>query len=142
MRTISPCLFLVAISAVALACLSAQAEDKKEKSSPAGVWQKKDGQLRLEFCDKNVIKIFPHGDKAEITILCKYTTGKDGLIKAKIAEFEGKPEVTEKLKGIVPIGLEFSFKYLAKDKTATLDDVKGDNVDALKSHLEGEYEQK
>jgi hypothetical protein len=42
----------------------------------------------------------------------------------------------------VPAGTKFSFKYTIKDDAATLEDVKGDNVDPLKSHLEGEYEKK
>jgi hypothetical protein len=38
--------------------------------------------------------------------------------------------------------LAFSFQWKVKGETATLGDVKGDNVDLLKSHLEGEYGQK
>lgn len=142
MRTIHKSVVLLACGVLVLASLSALADDKKGNSVLSGEWQKKDGHLKIEFCDKNTIKIYPHGDKAEIAIICSYTAGKNGVIKAKIKEFAGKAEVTEKVKGIVPVGSEFSFKCTVKDKVATLDDVKGENVDAIKSHLEGEYEQK
>jgi hypothetical protein len=127
---------------LALAGPSASADDKgdKDKSAPAGVWQLKDGELRIEFADKGVLKISPHGKDELILILCKYTVEKDGSVKAKVTELAG--EAKDKVKDAVPVGYEFSFKWNAKDDAATLDAVKGDNVEHLKSHLEGKYGKK
>jgi hypothetical protein len=133
---------LLVCGVVAAACLSASAEEKKGKADLSGVWQKKDGDLRIEFSGKDTIKISPHGDRVVFTIVCKYTAGKDGLVKAKIAELEGKAEIIEKAKGHVPVGMKFQFKYVVKDDKATLEDVTGENTDGIKSHLEGEYEKK
>jgi hypothetical protein len=86
------------------------------------------------------LKISPHGKDELILILCKYTIDKDGLVKAKVTELEGKAK--DKVKEVVPVGYEFTFQWKAKDDMAALDDVKGDNVEHLKSHLEGKYGKK
>lgn len=133
--------FKFAVLACALLALAAvAAADDKGKLS--GVWDKKAGELKIEFADKDVMKISPHGDKVEFVIVCKYTVDKDGLVKAKISELKGKEEVIEKAKDKVPVGAEFSFKWKVKGDAATLDDLKGDKADGLKSHLEGDYEKK
>ncbi len=142
MRNLHRCIALLSCAALAIACLSASADEKKDKSALSGKWQKKGGDLKFEFGEHKTIKIFPHGDKAEIAIVCKYSRAKDGTVKAEITELEGKAELTEKAKQVVPVGTKFSFKYTIKNDAATLDDVNGDNIDALKSHLEGEYEMK
>jgi hypothetical protein len=108
-----------------------------DKATPAGAWVRKEGELKLEF-DKGVLKISPHGDKVSFTVVCGYAA-KDGVVKAKVTGLEGKAEVTEKAKDHVPVGTEFSFRWKAEGGSATLDDVKGDKADVLKSHLEGEY---
>jgi hypothetical protein len=131
---------------LSLVGLSASADDKKDdkdKPSLSGVWQRKEGELKIEFCDKDLMKIDPHGN-GEILIVCQYTIDKEKLVKAKITELEGKEEVKEKVKDKVPLGLEFTFKWKVKDETATLGDLKGDGdkIETLKSHLEGEYSQK
>ena len=127
--------------ALALAARSAPAEDKKDaKSIPAGVWAKKDAELKIEFADKGVLKISPHGKDEFILILCKYTIEKDGLIKVKITDLEG--EAKEKVKEKLPVGLTFSFKWKAKKDAATLEDVTGENTEVFKSHMEGEFEKK
>jgi hypothetical protein len=114
--------------------------DDKDKPAAAGTWARKEGELKLEFADKGLLKISPHGDKVAFTIVCSYTAAKDGLVKAKITDLEGNAEVKEKAKEHVPVGTEFSFQWKVKAGTATLDDLKGDKADVLKSHLEGEYE--
>ena len=135
---------LFACGFLILASRPAMAEDKKDDKKPSlsGTWAKKDGDLKFEFSGKDAMKIFPHGDKANFAITCKYTLGKDGLVKVEIKELEGSAEIKEKAKGHLPAGLKFSFTYKVKDGTAVLDDVKGEDVDILKSHLEGEYEKK
>jgi hypothetical protein len=137
------CGAVLACAVVTLAGLSASADDKKgdkDKSAPAGVWQLKDGEQRIEFADKGVLKISPHGKDNVILIQCKYTVEKDGSVKAKVTELSG--EAKDKVKDVVPVGYEFTFKWNAKDDAATLDEVKGENVEHLKSHLEGKYGKK
>jgi hypothetical protein len=137
------CGAVLACAVLALAGLSVSADDKKgdkDKSAPAGVWQLKDGEQRIEFADKGVLKISPHGKDNVILIQCKYTVEKDGSVKAKVTELSG--EAKDKVKDVVPVGYEFTFKWTAKDDAATLDDVKGDKVEHLKSHLEGKYGKK
>jgi hypothetical protein len=142
------CGVVLAFSAFILAGLSASADDKKDKDKPAlsGVWMLKTGdvtshKMKIEFSEHK-IKISPHGDNQVIVVICEYTAAKRGLVKAKITEFEGKDEVKEKVKQTLPVGTAFSFKWEVKDDNAKLSDLKGDKVEHLKSHLEGEYSRK
>jgi hypothetical protein len=98
--------------------------------------------VKLEFPDKEVLKVFPHGDKDAFAIVCSYTLGKDGVVKVKVKDYEGSDEIKEKAKNFVPVGLEFSFTWKAKDGSATLADITGEKADAIKNHLEGDYEAK
>ena len=85
---------------LALAERTASANDNKDdKDKPAlsGIWVRQGGELKIEFCDKDVLKIDPHGN-GEILIVCKYSVEKEGRIKVKIDELEGKEEVKEKVK--------------------------------------------
>jgi hypothetical protein len=138
------CGVMLACSVFVLANRPASADDKKDKDKPAlsGVWVLKGGETKIEFADKNVVKIAPHGDNNLIAVVCEYTVEKEGLVKAKITDFEGKDEVKEAVKEMLPLGTKFSFKWKLKDDTARLGDLKGDKVELLKSHLEGEYSQK
>ena len=124
---------------LALACASASADDK-DKPTLSGVWVQNGRDVKIDFTSKDVIKLFPHGENKGCIIVCQYTVEKKGLIKAKITELEG--EAKEKLEKILPIGLEFSFRWTVKDNTGTLEEVKGEKVEACKSHLEGKYGQK
>jgi hypothetical protein len=128
-----------------LTLVGASAADKagdKDKPALSGTWAKKDAELKIEFTAKNVLKIAPHGDSNVIAIVCAYTVDKGGRVKAKITGFEGKEEIKKKIQDAVPVGLEFSFQWVVKANTATLDDLKGDNVQLLKTHLEGAFEKK
>ncbi|MFL5341515.1 MAG: hypothetical protein ACJ8F7_15325 [Gemmataceae bacterium] len=111
-----------------------------DKPAVAGVWAKKGGEMKVEFADKEVLKLSPHGRDDVILVVCKYTVEKGGLIKAKITDHEGSAK--DKVKELLPVGLEFNFQWKATGDTATLSDVKGDNVETLKSHLEGDFEAK
>jgi hypothetical protein len=135
-RTLT-CVVVLACAALALA-----AEKKADKTAPSGTWAKKDGELKIEFADKDVVKIAPHGDPAVINILCDYTAEKDGTVKVKVTAIEGKDEVKKKVQEFLPVGFKFSFKWTADGDTARLGDVTGDNVEAFKSHLEGDFEKK
>lgn len=122
---------------------AAPADDKKDdKPKPlTGTWAKKEGELVITF-EKEAMKISPHGKDELILILCEYTRDKDGLVKAKITGFEGQEDAKKKLGEILPVGTEFRFKWKGEKENATLEGVKGEKVDPLKSHLEGEYGEK
>ncbi len=136
------CCVVLACSVFILASLSASADDKKDKPALSGVWELKGGETKIEFSDKNVLKIAPHGDSAVIAVICEYTVEKEGLVKAKITDIGGKDEAKKMVKEMLPIGTEFSFKWKVTDDTAKLAELKGDKLELLKSHLEGEYRQK
>jgi hypothetical protein len=128
---------------LALCCPSASADDRansSDKPTLSGVWVLDGGEMKIDFARKDVMKLFPHGDNEVIVVVCEYTVEKDDLVKAKITELEG--EAKEKVEKMLPVGLEFSFKWTAKNGTGTLKDVKGEDVDLLKAHFEGEYGQK
>jgi hypothetical protein len=134
---------VLACGVLLLASLPASADDRKgDKPALSGTWGKKDGELKIEFAEKSVMKIAPHGDSAVIAVVCNYTVVKGGLVKVKVTGFEGKKEAKKKIGECIPVGLEFSFKWTVKGATARLDDLKGDNVETLKSHLEGDFVQK
>ena len=118
------------------------AEEKKDDKPQAlsGTWVKKDGELRVTF-EKAELKISPHGKDDLILILCAYTV-KDGSVKAKITGFEGKAEAKKAIAEKLPVGTEFTFKWTAKNDAATVAEVKGEKVEMLASHLEGEFEAK
>jgi hypothetical protein len=135
---------LLALAGVEVGCAPTSADEKKDdkdKSPLSGTWTRAGGEAKIEFADKGVLKLMPHGDKEVVVIVCSYTAGKGGLVKAKITDIEGKAK--DKVKEHLPVGLAFSFKWQVKDATATLDDVKGDDLpEKVKEHLEGKYEQK
>jgi hypothetical protein len=134
---------MLACGVLAVASLAATADDKKgDKPALSGTWGKKDGELKIEFADKGVMKFVPHGDSALLAIVCDYTIEKDGLVKAKVTALEGKEEATKKVQEHLPVGYQFTFKWKVNGAAARLDDVMGDDVAMLKSHLEGDFEQK
>lgn len=118
------------------------ADAKDEKPALSGKWEKKEGELTLEFAGKDELKISPHGKDDLILILCSYTVDKDGLAKCKVTGFEGKEEIQDKLKEKVPVGSEFTFKWMVNKDAATLEDVKGEKFELFKSHLEGDFTKK
>jgi len=138
----SPTLKIVTVLFLTWPALAA-ADEKKDadRPAPSGSWAKKDGHLRIDFPDKGTMKVFPHGD-AEFVVVCSYSVAKDGTVQAKITDLEGKDEIKEKAKTIVPVGLEFRFSWKVKGETAALEDIQGKDVDALKSHMEGEFAKK
>jgi hypothetical protein len=134
---------LLACAVVALAGLAAAAadgeKDAKDKPALSGAWAKKEGELKLEFADKGVLRIVPHGKDEVLVVLCSYSAAK-GEVKAKVSGFEGKEGAQEKAKELLPVGTEFRFKWEVKGDAGTLGDVKGDKADVLKGHVEGKYE--
>lgn len=116
-----------------------RAEDKKQPALPPGVWGLQGGEMKLEFAEKNVLKLYPHGSAAIVSVVCAYTV-KDGQVKAKITELDGSAR--DKVQQVLPLGTEFEFRWKATGDAATLDEVKGAKVDLLKGHMEGKYEKK
>jgi hypothetical protein len=134
---------VLACGLLALASLAATAgETKGDRPALSGTWGKKDGELKIAFADKGVLKIAPHGDSALIAVVCDYTVAKGGLVKARVTGFEGKEEAKKHVAEKLPVGTEFSFKWKVKKDTAKLADLKCAKVEQLKSHLEGEYDRK
>jgi hypothetical protein len=136
---------LLVCGVLALACRLALADDgkgDKEKPIPSGTWEKKDAEPKLEFTGEEKLTIFPHGGNVDIQIDCSYTVAKDGVVKVKITGLRGADDVVEKVKGSVPVGLEFSFKWKLDGDNATLDDLGGKDVEHVKERLEGEYTKK
>jgi hypothetical protein len=115
--------------------------DDKKAEAPAGTWVKSGAELKIEFQDKGVLRIAPHGNK-EAVIVCSYTAGKAGAVAVKVTDHEGSDDFKAKIKDHAPVGLEFEFTWTVKDGKATLSEVKGKSKDVLSSHLEGEYEKK
>ncbi len=143
LRKTLKCVATLACAFLVLAGPSAGADDKKDdKPALSGVWMQTGGQVKIEFSGKDVLKIAPHGKDDVIVIVCKYALEKEGVVKATITDFEGKEELKEKAKEKLPVGTEFRFKWQVKDATAMLDDLKGDQVELLKSHLEGKFDKK
>jgi hypothetical protein len=133
---------VVTCTALAVVHLVAVADDKKaDKPALSGTWVRAGADLKIEFADKDVVRIAPHGDEAVILIVGQAQLDK-GRVKVKVTALEGNEEATKRAKEHVPVGLEFSFRWQARDDAATLEDVKGDNIDLVKAHLEGKYERK
>jgi len=135
---------LIACGLAILLAPLVRADDKKDDKvkAPSGTWDKKEGQGRIEFADKGVVKIHPHGVKGDIALVCSFTAEKDGVLKVKITDYEGKEELRAKVKERLPIGTAFTFKWVVKDDSATVEDVDGKELEGLKSHFEGGYEKK
>src|SRR5262245_30825037 len=70
----------------------------KGKPAPSGVWVMQGGEMKLDFTAKDVLKIHPHGENEVIVILCQVSVGKEGQIRAKVTEFEGKDKFKEAVK--------------------------------------------
>ncbi len=144
---IHQCIVLLAFAAFAVALpfsvsAAEDAKDDKDQTILKGVWVQKGGEVKIEFSGKDGLKIYPHGDNEVIVIICKYTAKKDGPLKVKITEFTGKEEAKQKIKEKISEGFEFSFAWKVQDDIATLEDVKGENTEIFKSHLQAKYEPK
>src|ERR1700687_4916147 len=90
---------VLASAVLLLASVSAPGEDKKDdkdKPSLAGTWTRQEGQTKIECSGKDVMKIYPHGDNKVIVVVCEYALKKEGLVKAKITELEGREKEKDK----------------------------------------------
>jgi hypothetical protein len=127
---------------VSLACIAlvpAAANSADDRPRLSGSWTKKGADPKVEFDDEDTLTILPHGDGEDAEVECSYTVTKAGLVKAKVVRLGGRQELIEKLKVLVPVGLEFQFNWRVNGDAATLDSLKGKDVAHMKGHLEGEY---
>jgi hypothetical protein len=90
------------------------ADDKKGDFALTGTWGRKHGALKIEFADKGVMKIAPHGDMTAITITCDYTFEKGRVVKAKVTGAEGTGQQKKHIEMLLPAGTKFSFKWTVK----------------------------
>ncbi len=54
----------------------------------------------------------------------------------------GAENVIEQVKNVVPVGMEFKLRWKVDGAAATLNDVEGEDADAVKTRLEGDYVKK
>src|SRR5947209_19180363 len=64
-----------------------QAVEREDKTL-TGTWTRKEGELRLEFSDRDVLSISPHGKDEFVLIRCKYTADPSGIGKSKVTELQ------------------------------------------------------
>jgi RNA polymerase sigma factor (sigma-70 family) len=124
--------------------VAAPAPDEKKDDKPkplSGTWVKKEGELKIEYADTE-LTIYPHGENKVIVLTCSYTREKAGLVKAKVTGIDGKEDAKKIIAEKLPIGTEFTFTWKANKDSATLEDVKCEKTEILKSHLEGEFGEK
>src|SRR5262249_31438124 len=113
-----------------------------DKPTLGGVWVRKEGEMKLDFTEKDVLTLTPHGENKVVVLQCECSLGKEGVVKAKITDISGKEAAVKMIKEKLPVGTEFSFKWMAKDGSATLEDLKGEKIEIFKSLLEGAFEKK
>jgi hypothetical protein len=136
------CGAVLACGVLLLGSLPAPADQAKGDTPVlSGTWGKKDGEMKIVFADTGILKIAPHGDRAPIAVVCNYTVVKEGWVDVEITGYEGEDEVKKKIAAHAPVGLKFRFRWTVKGDAARLDDLAGDNVETLKAHLEGDFEQ-
>ena len=133
---------LLGYAALVLAGSRVQADDKNDKPTLSGSWEKKDSEPMLEFTREGGLIIYPHGDNNAIKIECSYTLTKEGLVKAKVKDIDAPEKVIDQVKNVISIGLEFEFNWKADGDKATLEGMEGKDVEHIKARLEGEYAKK
>ena len=113
-----------------------------DKPALGGVWVRKEGEMKLDFTEKDVLTLTPHGENKVVVLQCECSLNKEGVVKAKITDISGKEAAVKMIKEKLPLGTEFSFKWTVKDGSSTLEDLKGEKIELFKSLLEGEFEKK
>lgn len=128
------CAALFAISFVS-------AEEKKEdKPVLSGIWTKDiDGAIiSFDFSKKDKVVVMVEASDKSITMTCKSTVDKDGVVKATAEKIENKNEFPSEIKK----GYEFKMKVKVDGKKATISNFEAENADAAKNIVEGEYTKK
>lgn len=128
------------LAVFALAGLAPADGKKDDKPALSGKWVREANGLDItvEFVDKDTAKMSAMADQNGVTVTCKYTAGKDGVVKAKVTKVEFKGDFKNGPKE----GLAFTFKWKVKGDTAALDDLDGEGLEDAKPVVEGEYAKK
>ena len=114
--------------------------DDKKAEGPTGTWVKKGIDVKLEFPEKEVLKVYLHGDGvAHCDLLLHAREGRAREGEDQGLRREGRDQGS---KTALPVGLEFQFTWTVKDGAGKLDDVKVEKTEPIKNHLEGDYEKK
>jgi hypothetical protein len=127
---------LTVLSLFAIAGL-AMADDKKKE--PTGAYTRKAGDLdlKIEFKKDHVMVFHVNMGSSGCVLTSKYAADKDGTYNCEVTDFEKKGDFNEE----IPKGFKFSFKLAVKDKSVTLSDLKGDNIqEEQRKAVEGDYE--
>jgi hypothetical protein len=124
--------FVLALLALTAAPISA---DDKDKTT---TWMRESNGIELKFeFTKDTAKFHVSAGDNSITASAKIKIEKD-VVTAEITDVETKGDIQDAPKK----GDKVSFKWVVKGDTATLSDLKGDNVDNAKAIVEGEYKKK
>lgn len=129
-----------AFAAALVASAGSPAQDAKpdKRAAPlSGVWTRESGGLDLKFDftgGKAAFKVYVFSNADGVVATCKYEV-KDGVVKAEVTEVEEKGSFPNK----PPVGFGYSFKWQPKGDTAELSDLTGDNIDAVRPAVEGEW---
>lgn len=126
-----------ALAFLALSTPPTGAEDKKDKDK-ATVWTREVNGIDLKFeFGKDTAKYHVASGENSCTITAKIKIEKD-VVSSEVTDVETKGNFPNPPKK----GEKVSFKWVVKGDTATLSDLKGDNVEDAKSVVEGEYKKK
>jgi hypothetical protein len=124
-----------ALAALALSSGPAAADDKKEKVT---TWVREANGVELKFeLGKETGKFHVFSGENGAIITGKIKMEKD-VMMIEVTNVEEKGNFTSQTKK----GDKVSFKWVVKDDTATLSDLKGDNTEDAKAVVEGEYKMK
>lgn len=115
---------------------AAQDTKKDKKGALYGVWTRETGglDLKLDFNTKDAMKFSVFKGTDSVVVTCK-TTVTNGVVKAEVTKVEEAGEFPMK----PAVGFAFGFKWAATGTTAELSDLTGDNLDAVRPVVEGEY---
>jgi hypothetical protein len=123
-----------ALALVALTGGSVAAEEKDKTTT----WVREVGEITLTFeIGKDTAKYTVSAGENACTVTAKITRDKD-VIKSEVTDVEVKGNFPNPPKK----GEKVSFKWVVKDDKATLSNLEGDNTDAAKDIVEGEYKKK
>jgi hypothetical protein len=129
-------MFRLLAGGFALTLLVGVVSAREEKEVVSWEREVNDIALKLDFAKEKLSIAAFNGDNGVIA-KCKVTI-EDGVVKAEVTDVEEKGTFPAKPK----VGLKFSFKWKVEGSTATLSDLKGDEVDDAKGVLEGEWKKK
>jgi hypothetical protein len=134
-------MFRVACGLVAVLLVGSYSPAEDEgKPKLTGTWVREvEGfEIQIEFAKADQVKFTVMSGGNGVVATAKYTTDKDGQVKATITNVEEKGEFPAS----PPVGLEIQFKFKIDGKKAKLEDFEAENANEAKPIIEGEYEQK